>query len=127
MATRKKLQLVSLIVVAVVVVLAACNGRLEKPPVEVLHRDSLLGIGKIIQIKNTTSEELGEIEITIKTENREARHTELRLGGFQTVEIGWKKLDGWQIPDEAKIEVRVEGYLLPVRAHLAPEPADANE
>ena len=65
-------------------------------------------------------EPLTEIEVTIRAENREIRHTELRLAGYQTVEIGWKKLGGWKIPDEAEIEVRAAGYLLPLRAQLAP-------
>ena len=113
--------------IGAVLLLASCNGRLEKPPLEILQRDSLIGAGKIIQIKSLTNEELTGIEVTIAAENREMRHTEPRLAGHDVVEIGWKKLDGWQIPNSAEIEVRVEGYLLPVRARLAPEPDQASE
>jgi hypothetical protein len=118
MGLNKQIRFSLLVAVAITGLLVACNGRLEKPPLEVLQRESLLGAGKIIQIKSTSSEELTEIEITIKTANREVRHTEMRLAGFQTVEIGWKKLDGWQIPNDARIEVRAAGYMLPVRATL---------
>lgn len=119
MGFRRSSQLSLLAVAASLLALFACSGKLEKPPVEVLERESLLGAGKIIQIRSTTNEELSEIEVTIKAEDREMRHTELRLGGYQTVEIGWKKLGGWQIPETAEIEVRVAGYLLPVRSRLA--------
>jgi hypothetical protein len=118
MGSHRQIRVSLLVAVAITGLFVACDGRLEKPPLEVLQRESLLGAGKIIQIKSTSSEDLTEIEVTIKTADREIRHTEMRLGGFQTVEIGWKKLDGWQIPDDAEIEVRAAGYMLPVRATL---------
>lgn len=99
---------------------------MEPPPVEVLQRPSLLGAGTIVQIRSTTNEALTEIEVTISSGDRTMKHTELRLGGYETVEIGWKKLGGWEIPDAAEIEVRAKGYLLPARARLVPESADGS-
>jgi hypothetical protein len=120
MGLRGQFRAVSVVAAAIFMSLVGCGKQFERPPVEVLQRESLLGAGNIVQIKSTTKEELTDIEVTIKTEDREVRHTELRLGAYQTIEIGWKKLDGWQIPDAAEIEVRVAGYALPVRARLAP-------
>ena len=97
----------------------ACGARIERPPLEVLQRESVLGAGKIVRIRSTTSDELTGVEVLITADGRQMRHTETRLGGHQTVEIGWKKLGGWQIPDDAEVEVRADGYLLPVRERLA--------
>ena len=97
-----------------------CSRQLEAPPVEVLKRESLVGAGKIVQVRSTTDEILRQIEVTIMTDDLEMRHVEDELAGRATFEIGWKKLDGWRIPDSAEIEVRAAGYLLPYRAKLKP-------
>jgi hypothetical protein len=102
-----------------------CGGRLGRPPVEVLQRPSLVGAGVIVQLKSTTSEPLTEIEVTISGDGREITHREDVLAGYETVEIGWKKLGGWEIPEEAEVEIRVRGYLLPVHVRLTP--ADEGE
>lgn len=124
MGLRGHFRAALVVTAAISLSLAGCGKRFERPPVEVLQRESLLGAGNIVQIKSTTKEVLTDIEVTIKSEDREMRHTELRLGAYQTIEIGWKKLDGWQIPDSAEIEVRVAGYALPVRARLSAEGDD---
>jgi hypothetical protein len=109
-----------LLALAVGVAATACGGHLSQPPVEVLQRPSLVGAGVIVQIKSTTSEPLTEIEITISGDDREITHREDALAGYETLEIGWKKLGGWEIPEDAQIEVRASGYLLPARVRLTP-------
>ena len=82
MGLRGQFRAVSVVAAAILLSLVGCGKRFERPPVEVLHRESILGAGNIIQIKSTTKEELTDIEVTIKTRNREVRHTELRLGAI---------------------------------------------
>ena len=41
------------------------------------------------------------------------------VDGYSTVEVGWKKLGGWQIPEGSKVEIRADGYLRAVTATLA--------
>ena len=124
MGFRGQFRAVSVVAAVIFLALVGCGKRFERPPLEVSQRESLLGAGNIVQIKSTTNEVLTEIEVTIKTKDREVRHTEPRLGAYQTVEIGWKKLGGWQIPHTAEVEVRVTGYGLPVRARLSDEGDD---
>ena len=111
---------------AVALSVTGCGLEMEPPPIEVLQRPSLLGAGTIVQIRSTTNEVLTEIEVTISSGDRTMKHTELRLAGYETVEIGWKKLGGWEIPDDAEIEVRAKGYLLPAKARLASESPDGS-
>ena len=126
MSRRPNHRLAAAATLALPLVLAGCGRKLDPPPVEVLQRPSLLGAGTIVQIKSTTNEELSEIEVTISSGDRTMKHTELRLAGYETVEIGWKKLGGWEIPADAEIEVRAAGYLLPVRARLESERSDGS-
>lgn len=95
-----------------------CGGKLEAPPVEVTHRESLLGAGRIVRIKNQTNEALFDVAVTIRTANGEVGYNQAELPGFETLEVGWKKLGGFEIPDGAEVEVKAEGYMLPVKAKL---------
>jgi hypothetical protein len=104
---------------AVIALCLGCGRELEAPPVQVLERDSLIGAGKVVQIKSMTNEELRAVEVTIAAKEGEMVYREERLGPYETLEVGWKKLGGWEIPDDAEIRVRAQGYLLPYRARLA--------
>ncbi len=76
------------------------------------HRESLVGAGKIVQIKNSSSEPLAEIEVTFRApsgEERKFNRPSLEAG--EAFEVGWKKLDGWEIPVGADVEVRCKGHL----------------
>ncbi len=109
---------------ALIVGAAGCT-RLEAPPVELSVRDSLLGAGKIVRIANTTNQPLTEVRVEILAPSGESRtYVEPELGAFQTLEVGWKKLGGWQVPAGSEVEVRTQGHWLPFRARLAPEEAE---
>ena len=110
---------------ALAVVLGSGCGALDEIPVEITFRDSLVGAGKIVQLENTSNEPLTEIEILVTAPEGESRTFALaELGPFQTFELGWKKLGGWQIPLGAEVEVKAKGHLLPLRARL---PGSENE
>ena len=95
-----------------------CNTKLEKPPVEVTFRESLVGAGKILQLKNQTNLPLHELEVTIESDSGEVGYQVPELAGYEVLEVGWKKLGGYEIPDGAKVEVRAKGYLLPVAVEI---------
>ena len=119
--------LIRLLAPCLLVMFAGCEQELKAPPVEVSHRESLIGAGRILQVKNLTNEELVDLEITIQSENGEVTYRHPQLGGFEVLEVGWKKLGGWQIPDGAEVEVRAEGYLVPYRGQLSEEPVAEQE
>ncbi|MCH9648365.1 MAG: hypothetical protein K0U98_09005 [Deltaproteobacteria bacterium] len=107
-----------------VVVLSGCSGKLSEPPLGLTYRDSLMGIGKILQISNLGEEALTELQIRIETPAGDVKnHTLSRLEAGELVELGWKKLDGFEIPVGAEVEVSCAGFLGSFRAQLKPEPA----
>ena len=82
------------------------------------YRESLLGAGNILRIQNMSETALLQLEVTIKTANGEVSYREETLPGKEVLEVGWKKLNGFEIPNNAEVEVKAEGYLLPKTAVL---------
>jgi hypothetical protein len=111
--------------------LSGCGLKLGGPPLGLSSRDSLVGAGKIVRIVNTTNEGLAALEIEITSPDGDSRSfSHPALGAYETLEVGWKKLGGWQVVEGAKVTVRVEGFLLPFSARLiedAVPPGDAAE
>lgn len=102
-----------------VLVLSGCGTKLGRPPLELSSRDSLVGAGKIVRIANPTNEELVALEIEITSPDGDRRlFSHPSLGAYETLEVGWKKLGGWQVVADAEVSVRVEGFLLPVSTRL---------
>lgn len=103
--------------------LAGCDAMLQEPPVSVTYRDSLLGIGKILQLDNLGKEALTTLELRIETPAGDVKnHTIPRLEAAQLMEIGWKKLEGFEIPMGSQVTLRCDGYSRPLRVRLkAPE------
>ena len=100
--------------------LGACGTKLQAPPIELSSRESLIGAGVILQIRNTANEPLAGLEVEITAPDGTTRHfVQDSVDGYSTVEVGWKKLGGWQIPEGSKVEIRADGYLRAVTASLA--------
>ena len=108
-----------LIAISVAVLLSACGTKLERPPIEVDYRKSLLGAGNIVQLENRTNEPIRELVVEIRSTAGTVSYEVAELGGFEMLEVGWKKLGGFQIPDDAEIEIRAKGYFLPLHIKLA--------
>ncbi len=108
-----------LAVTAVAFFFLACNKTLEAPPVEVEYRDSLLGIGKIVRVTNQHSEALTNLVIRIENPNHDIKHHTLAsLPVGETYELGWKKLDGFQVEVGAEVTIRSEGFIIPHKVQL---------
>ncbi len=100
----------------------ACSKAVEPPPIEITFRESLIAAGKIVQVKSTSNEPIEQIEVTLTAPNGDERKfVQEALDGYGAFEVGWKKLGGWEIPPGTKVEVRVEGYLRPVRRSIPTE------
>lgn len=104
---------------ALVCLIAACAVPApgEPPPVEFSARESLMGAGMILQVKNTSAEPLNKLELQITAPSGEQRSfTTEQLEAHGAIEVGWKKLDGWKIPPESEVSLRCEGFSLPLEA-----------
>lgn len=110
-------------VVLAALALAGCH-LLEPPPVEIGFRESLLGAGYIVQVRNLSNEPLRRLEVRlVAPSGEERRYAAARLAGYQTLEVGWKKLDGWRIPPGVSVEVRAGWRPRAARARLAATPS----
>ncbi len=100
-----------LILVTLLLGTLACGGLTEPPPLELSYRDSLMGAGKIVQIKSLHTEPLKDLVVTLKNPAGESRdYKQVSLAPNEAFEIGWKKLGGWEIVEGTEIEVRCEGF-----------------
>lgn len=101
---------------------AGCSGALEAPPVDIAYRESLVGIGKIVRITNQAETALSALEVRIENPNGDVKnYTTPSLAAGQTLELGWKKLDGFQVELGAEVSLRAEGFGLPYLAELSAE------
>ena len=97
----------------------ACSKAIDPPPIEITYRGSLIGAGEIVQIKNTSNEPIEKIEVTLTAPDGDERSfVQESLDGYDSFELGWKKLGGWKIPPGTEVEVRVKGYLRPAGASI---------
>jgi len=104
--------------------LSGCGqlGQLGSPPVEVLYRDSLLGQGLIVQVKNTSNQALEAVTVEVRSPEGEHRSfTEDSVEAYGLLEVGWKRLGGWKIPPGSTVTVKARGFLLPARSEIPEE------
>lgn len=115
----------SLAAAAVALLLAqGCAAKFEAPPIECGYRPSFVGAGNILRLENRAQEPLREVVVEIRSATGEVSYEQAELGAFEVLEVGWKKLGGFEIPNDAKIEIRAKGFLLPLRVDL--EASSAN-
>lgn len=108
---------------ALAFVVSACSGSLSPPPIDVEFRDSLMDLGEIARLSNTSTRPLSNIRIKVKNPNDDVKHyTVESLAPRDTVEVGWKKLEGFRIERGARLTLRCDGYLLPKIVQLAAGP-----
>jgi hypothetical protein len=107
---------------ATALLLSACGNHFSEPPVEVTFRDSLIGAGKVLLIRNISDTPLTDIQITVSgSDNSRHAYQQAALGAHESFELGWKKLGGWEIPAGARVEIRAHGYFRAYRSQLAAE------
>jgi hypothetical protein len=102
--------------------LAGCGLQPAAPPVEISHRDSLVGQGEIIQIENTSNAALANVRVEVRAPDGESRaFVQETIGAYEVLEVGWKRLGGWQVQPGSKVSVRASGYLFAARGRLPDE------
>lgn len=105
---------------ALTVAIGGCGESLGGPPLEIEFRDSLVQLGQIVRLTNSSTKPLRGLKIKITNPNGDVKHHEIEtLAPGDTVEVGWKKMDAFQVEPGARVTVRCDGYLLPFMAKLA--------
>lgn len=113
-------------VLAVVLALTACKRSFEPPPVEISFRESFVGAGKIVQVTNTSNTVLERVEVRIVApDGSERTFLQEEIDAYDMLEVGWKKLGGWQVPAGAEVEVNCDGYLGSVSGVLPGEEGES--
>lgn len=112
-----------LLLTALALVVSACSGSLSPPPIDVEFRDSLVDLGEIARLTNTSKRPLSNVRVKVKNPDDDVKHyTVESLAPGDTVEVGWKKLEGFRIERGARLTLRCDGYLLPKIVQLAAGP-----
>lgn len=95
---------------------SGCGKSALPPPVAVTYRDSLLGIGKVIQITNNSSHHLYNVRV-VGRNYEEASSASVKatdhLRPHDSVEVGWLEFEAWRpLPGES-VEVYCDDYATP--------------
>ena len=95
---------------------SGCGRSAMPPPVTVTFRDSVWGVGKVVQIHNHSAHHLYNVKVIGRNfneiESGSVRVTE-ELAPHDDVEVGWLEFDGWVPKPGETIEVYADDYLVP--------------
>ncbi|MHC4405628.1 MAG: hypothetical protein ACYTG0_38775 [Planctomycetota bacterium] len=108
------------------VLASGCGKSALPPPVTVTYRDSIFGLGKVIQITNTSSHHLYNVRV-VGRNYEEASSASVKatdqLKPYGVVEVGWMEFEAWTpVPGES-VEVYCDDYTLPYIS-VIPEDTD---
>lgn len=111
-----------LVLSALFILSSGCDGQGNSalprpaPPVTVTYRDSILGKGKVIQIKNGSSHHLYNVKVVGRNFSQNASASVKasdHLAPGDGVEVGWLEFESWTpIPGET-IEIYCDDYFVP--------------
>ena len=89
-----------------------CFRTAAQVPVSVSVRASLVGMGNVVQIKNTSGNTLFDVVVTARNSglNQTAYYTVGTLGSYESVEIGWLEWC-WTVERHETISVSADGFL----------------
>ena len=105
-----------LITVVVVAALIYCRPQTFRTPVQVpvsvSVRDSLIGIGNVVQIRNTSENTLHDVVVTARNSglNQTTTYSVGSLGSGELVEIGWMEWN-WTVAPNETVSVSASGFL----------------
>jgi hypothetical protein len=86
------------------------------PPVGISFRDSVVGVGKVIQIYNKSANHLYNVKV-IGRNFEEVSSGSVRatsdLAPYSTIEVGWLEFGGWTPASGETVEIYCDDYLTP--------------
>ena len=82
-------------------------------PVSATLRDSAVGLGKVLQIRNVSEKTLEDVVVTAFDPklNDQTRYKIDRLGPRETKNLGWREEWNWELKPGERIQVDAKGYL----------------
>jgi len=93
--------------------LAAAGGcsYLKEPPVILTSRDSYIGAGTVVRLTNASDEYLHAVNVTVKGPSGMVKtYFRETIRPHQTIEFGWRELDGWEVPSGSEVSIQCKGY-----------------
>jgi hypothetical protein len=93
-----------------------CGTSALPPPVTITYRSSVFGLGKVVQISNTSGHHLYNVKVVgrnLKQASSASVKVTDHLAPGSYVEVGWMEFGNWTpVPGET-IEVYADDYLAP--------------
>ena len=116
-STTERLFSLSVVVMAVLTLLVSgCGKSPLPPPVTVTYRNSLVGVGKVIQITNNSSHHLYNVRV-VGRNNQEVSSASVKatdhLSPQGYVEVGWMEFEAWVPRPGESVEVYCDDYAAP--------------
>ena len=108
-------------------ILAGCNENGQTalprpaPPVTITYRDSLVGIGKVIQVTNSSADHLYKVKVVGRNfqENSSGSvKVSDDLAPGASAEVGWVEFGKWVPQPGETVEIYAEGYLVPAISYI---------
>jgi hypothetical protein len=103
-------------VVCACLVITSCGKSALPPPVTVSYRDSLVGMGKVMQITNRSGHHLYNVRVIGRNfdqvSSASVRATD-HLAPGDTVEVGWLEFGNWTPTPGETMEVYADDYFSP--------------
>lgn len=95
---------------------SGCGQAALPPPVQVTYRDSVIGAGKVIQITNTSSRPLYNVQVVGRNFEEGSNASTPATGHLSpgcSVEVGWLEFDSWTPLSGETVEVYCDNYDAP--------------
>lgn len=103
-------------VIAAILTMAGCNSSVAPAPVSVTYRPSLLGIGQVVVITNSSNHHLYNVTVVARSfkdvTSASVKATDHLTPGA-SVEVGWMQFGNWVPEPGETIEIYADGHLTP--------------
>lgn len=102
--------LLSVIIFVVIVGFSSFFWKTEAPPIDVSFRGSLMFGGKVLQVKNTTTDKHLSCLMTVRNDTHHQEKTfSFALPPRETQEVGVREI-GWRFYTGESVTIDVEGF-----------------
>ena len=105
------MRLPTLLILSTLLLLTGCGQK--APPLSIVQRDSLVGVGKVLIITNTSDDHLHECTIELSAPSGQHYGPTVfaaTLKPHETVEIGWMELGEWKVEPGETVTFSAKGY-----------------
>jgi len=116
MASQRHMTVFAILLLALVPTISGCGTSALPPPVTVSYRASLLGVGQVVVISNTSGHHLYNVSVVGRNfeqvSSASVKATD-HLSPGSSVEVGWLEFESWVPQPGETIEVYADNYATP--------------